>query len=115
MRSRYSAYVRGDVDYLAKTQTKPSEGTWEATRTWALGVTWTGLRIVDRAEGVVEFEARYLEGGQWVTLRERSLFVRDAAGRWIYDAGKPTVSTEKPARNEPCPCGSGKKFKQCHA
>lgn len=20
----------------------------------------------------------------------------------------------KPARNEPCPCGSGKKFKKCH-
>jgi preprotein translocase subunit SecA len=22
--------------------------------------------------------------------------------------------TEKVGRNEPCPCGSGKKFKQCH-
>ena len=24
------------------------------------------------------------------------------------------VSTDKTGRNEPCPCGSGKKFKKCH-
>ena len=35
-------------------------------------------------------------------------------GALSTSAGKPTVSTEKPARNEPCPCGSGKKLKQCH-
>jgi len=23
-------------------------------------------------------------------------------------------STQKVGRNDPCPCGSGKKFKQCH-
>lgn len=22
---------------------------------------------------------------------------------------------QRPGRNDPCPCGSGKKFKQCHA
>jgi len=28
---------------------------------------------------------------------------------------KPIVNTiPKVGRNEPCPCGSGKKFKQCH-
>ncbi len=26
---------------------------------------------------------------------------------------KPISSDGKPKRNEPCPCGSGKKFKQC--
>ena len=26
----------------------------------------------------------------------------------------PTRSTQKVGRNDPCPCGSGKKFKQCH-
>ncbi|MDQ6658274.1 MAG: SEC-C metal-binding domain-containing protein [Actinomycetota bacterium] len=24
------------------------------------------------------------------------------------------TSTKEPARNAPCPCGSGKKYKQCH-
>ena len=26
----------------------------------------------------------------------------------------PIVKSKKIGRNEPCPCGSGKKFKQCH-
>ena len=26
----------------------------------------------------------------------------------------PTVSEKKPGRNEPCWCGSGKKYKKCH-
>ena len=31
------------------------------------------------------------------------------------DAGQPFVRDEKKVgRNEPCPCGSGRKFKQCH-
>ncbi|MFY2560752.1 SEC-C metal-binding domain-containing protein, partial [Corallococcus terminator] len=25
------------------------------------------------------------------------------------------MSTKKPGRNDPCPCGSGKKYKACHA
>jgi len=25
-----------------------------------------------------------------------------------------TVTAEKVGRNDPCPCGSGKKYKQCH-
>jgi preprotein translocase subunit SecA len=33
------------------------------------------------------------------------------------DAGKPrTVVSDQPkiGRNDPCPCGSGKKYKKCH-
>ncbi|HHU7398081.1 SEC-C metal-binding domain-containing protein, partial [Pseudomonas sp. SIMBA_068] len=26
---------------------------------------------------------------------------------------QPIKAEEKPGRNDPCPCGSGKKFKQC--
>lgn len=121
MRSRYSAFARADVDYLARTQLKPSEGTWAETKEWAASVAWLSLEIVeqppnvvDHAPNVVEFIARYLEGDQVVALHERSTFVqRD--GAWIYDAGKPTVSQQKVERNQPCPCGSGRKFKQCHA
>jgi preprotein translocase subunit SecA len=38
----------------------------------------------------------------------------------VYNAGElsPTVPTRREAakvgRNDPCPCGSGKKFKKCH-
>ena len=27
---------------------------------------------------------------------------------------KPVIADKRPGRNEPCPCGSGKKFKNCH-
>ncbi|MFZ5444928.1 MAG: YchJ family protein [Myxococcota bacterium] len=121
MRSRYSAFARADVDYLARTQLKPSEGTWAETKQWAASVTWLSLEIVERERGgvaddagVVEFIARYLEGDRVVALRERSTFVR-RDGAWIYDAGKPSVTETRVERNQPCPCGSGRKFKQCHA
>lgn len=122
MRSRYTAFVKGEVGYLARTQTRPAEGTWEETKKWTLSVTWLSLEIVDRVEGgvhaasgIVEFIARYLEGGAVVALQERSAFVRGPANVWLYDSGKPEVSKTKVERNESCPCGSGKKFKQCHA
>jgi SEC-C motif domain protein len=122
MRSRYSAFVKGDVTYLARTQTKPADGTWAETKKWTLAVTWLSLEIVDRVEGgeraasgLVEFIARYLEGEMIVALHERSSFVRGRANAWLYDSGKPQVTTTKVERNQSCPCGSGKKFKQCHA
>lgn len=121
MRSRYSAFARADVAYLARTQLKPSEDTWADTKRWAASVAWLSLQIVDVAkggagdtEGVVEFIARYLEGARVVSLHERSTFVR-RDGAWLYDAGKPAVSEDRVERNQPCPCGSGRKFKQCHA
>jgi len=27
---------------------------------------------------------------------------------------KPVTAEDKPGRNDPCPCGSGKKYKKCH-
>ena len=87
MRSRYTAFVRGDVEHLLRT--------WHPdTRPAALeldpGVRWTGLEVLDRvggglfdAEGVVEFRAHHREGGRSGVQHERSRFRRDA-GRWVY-------------------------------
>jgi len=38
------------------------------------------------------------------------------AGAGPVGAGVETFvrSTQKVGRNDPCPCGSGKKYKQCH-
>ncbi|MBX7430911.1 YchJ family protein [Mycobacterium sp. Y57] len=86
MRSRYSAYVVGDGDYLWRTwhpRTRPQDVASDAT------VTWTGLEIVDRVgggpgddTGEVEFLARHPAG----VLHERSRFAR-RAGRWFYVDG----------------------------
>lgn len=32
----------------------------------------------------------------------------------IHNNGQPVRFNTKPTRNEICPCGSGKKFKNCH-
>ena len=39
-----------------------------------------------------------------------------AAGSETSQASKPTpvVNNKKLGRNDPCPCGSGKKWKKCH-
>ncbi len=35
-------------------------------------------------------------------------------GRKEPKKAEPVRNVQKVGRNEPCPCGSGKKFKQCH-
>ena len=67
--------------------------------------------------GEVEFVARYRSGGQTVSHHELSFFARED-GRWVFSGCEmnpkaPTVRLQKVGRNEPCPCGSGKKHKKC--
>ncbi len=128
MRARYSAYVLGEVDYVLATHDPSNrEGVdREATETWSKQAEWRGLEIVDRQAGgpgddagVVEFIARYQVKGQDLSHHERSRF-KKVDGTWFYLDGdmvkaKPVQRDQpKVGRNEPCPCGSGKKFKKCH-
>lgn len=91
MRSRYSAYALGRVDYLLATwhpDTRPDEldlGDPAATRWLGLEVKRHGLTGPDHA--IVEFVARYRTGGgPAVRLHEISRFVRED-GRWYYVDG----------------------------
>ena len=68
-------------------------------------------------EGVVEFEATYSQKGIRDVHHEIAAF-KKINGEWLYNTGmvRPTTvvrDTPKVGRNEPCPCGSGKKFKNC--
>ena len=129
MRSRYSAFVLGKVDYLFDTHhpgTRSSVERSEVER-WSTESEWLGLEILQATggaeedeEGEVEFIARYRDRtGRRHDHHERSIFKR-VEGRWyFFDAsGKPQVpsrrDTAKVGRNDPCPCGSGKKYKKCH-
>ncbi|HEY5803276.1 MAG TPA: YchJ family metal-binding protein [Lysobacter sp.] len=92
MRSRYSAFVLGDIDYLLATwhaSTRPPRldlGDTAATR-------WLGLEVKRHAmtgadSAIVEFVARYKVGGAAaVRLHETSRFVRED-GRWFYVDGE---------------------------
>ncbi|HCS13035.1 MAG: preprotein translocase subunit SecA [Zetaproteobacteria bacterium CG06_land_8_20_14_3_00_59_53] len=114
MRSRYTAYVLGRHDYLYATwhaSTRPQAGSLGGTQ-----LHWIGLQIV-RAQsggggGEVEFIAGFMDRGKAKMLHETSRFVREG-GRWCYVDGDCRVSDI--GRNDACPCGSGRKFKQCCA
>lgn len=117
MRSRYTAFVRHNSDYLQHSwheSTRPEQLQFEPD------VRWFGLQIVDcqvsKAEdkGWVEFIARFKGNGRLQSLHERSRFVREQ-GRWQYVDGQihQRPEAEKIGRNVLCPCGSGKKFKRC--
>lgn len=91
MRSRYSAYVLDDGDYLLATwhpSTRPAELTLDAR------LQWLGLDIrrcehggPDDEQGIVEFVARGKVNGRAERLHEVSRFVKEE-GRWFYVDGE---------------------------
>jgi len=90
MRSRYTAFVRRDHDYLLATwhpEQRPSRVRF------AMAQRWLGLQIIavdaggpDETQGTVEFIARFKQLGRTQRLHELSRFVREE-GRWYYRDG----------------------------
>jgi len=129
MRSRYVAYVMKNIDYIDETQTSSKEEDFdkdEALR-WAESSDWMGLEIKRTEQGtkkdstgLVEFVARYRDkqSGSEHQHHETAYFVNDNEN-WRFTVGKihglgPVVrSSPKVGRNDPCLCGSGKKYKKC--
>jgi SEC-C motif-containing protein len=88
MRSRYSAFVRGDVAYLLATwhsTQRPSDLKLETGGKW-LGLEIKQHRITGPDNAEVEFVARFRLAGRAVRQHERSRFVREN-GRWWYVDG----------------------------
>jgi SEC-C motif-containing protein len=127
MASRYVAYATGAIDYLISTHAPETRDDVDrgATEQWSKQSDWQGLEIVrteqggpDDSTGEVEFIARYRRGGNEHVHHERSQFKR-IDGRWFFVDGEPVThapvvrSGPKIGRNDPCPCGSGKKYKKC--
>jgi len=94
------------------------------TERWAKAVQWRGLTILatsgggaDETVGSVEFTARFTQDAIEQSHHEVSRF-RRLDGNWLYVDGDvirmPVVrAAPKIGRNDPCPCGSGRKYKQC--
>lgn len=128
MRSRFTAYATVQAEYLHKTNHPQTrlESTIEEIEDWAKENTWTKLEILNTdagtkndSNGVVEFKASYTDvSGKSQVHHERSTFVKEN-GQWLYKDGianPPANNTSKKVlRNDPCPCGSGKKYKKCCA
>lgn len=127
MRSRYSAYVKKRIEYL-KTSLHPDyrhDFDEKNTRHWAESSQWHGIEIVGKKdggpeddEGQVEFVVSFTQNGKRMTHHELGNFTK-VDGVWYFETGeavspKPVVREgPKIGRNDPCPCGSGLKFKKC--
>jgi SEC-C motif domain protein len=117
MRSRYTAFDRQNNEYLLSSwakETRPKQLDIDE-----VPVKWIGLEVLETEEGsaqddsgTVGFIATFIVSGHLCHLREKSRFLKED-GLWYYLDGVPKSSTTKIARNSPCPCGSGKKFKRC--
>lgn len=87
MRSRFSAYARGDAAYLARSwhpSTRPEGIELDAAMRWyRLTLHRTVDGGPDAATGVVDFEAAFRRGPERGAQREASRFVRHD-GRWVY-------------------------------
>jgi SEC-C motif-containing protein len=127
MRSRYCAYAMGVIDYLYQTSGPRVRKEFDAenSRKWAESAKWNGMEIV-KAEGgaetdttgTVEFIARYAVKENDFEHHEVAQFEK-VDNTWTFIDGK-IFGTEpmrreapKVGRNDPCVCGSGKKYKKC--
>ena len=137
MRSRYTASVKKEVAYLLETlhpDERPASGKNDSEGQEA-SIHWEKLEIFsskngarEDEEGEVGFVATYSDGADKKHHKEVSSFIKEE-GRWYYSqknskfqtaspSGPPPAKTftrkgPKVGRNDPCTCGSGKKYKKC--
>ncbi|MFI4937475.1 MAG: YchJ family protein [Candidatus Berkiellales bacterium] len=130
MRSRYTAFVKGQLDYLVATMRDPAAKKFdvEEVRSWLKDIQWQGLKVIDQrlkspTLGFVSFEARYLMNGIPEIITEKSEFHKkhsnqECRDQWFYVDGKPlnpqrSLKDKTINRNALCLCQSGKKYKHC--
>lgn len=125
MRSRYTAYTKGAMNYLYETTHPEYRKGYDhdGTKEWAENSDWQSLEIIaskgggaEDSVGEIEFKAKYVgEAGEHIH-HEVGRF-RKTGGVWYFTdgkmAGQMPIHAEKTGRNDPCICGSGKKFKKC--
>jgi SEC-C motif-containing protein len=95
MRSRYCAYVRGQIDYLVATTLAAVRTTdlWVNYKSTADSIQWIGLEVISVSQGgagdktgKVEFKASYIQDGEPAIHHEWSRF-RRSGGHWYYIDG----------------------------
>lgn len=123
MRSRYTAYTMANIDYIKATMRGNALIGFQEldAKHWAKRVRWVKLNVLNSSlenatTGYVEFEAQFVDGSRLKSIHEKSTFLREE-NQWFYIEGSniPTTHTQQTInRNTPCPCGSLRKFKNCH-
>lgn len=126
MRSRFTAHAIRDHAHLHRTFLATARLPYRPeTEGDAEALAWTRL-VVHAHEttaakpdsAFVDFSAFYQDDGIEHVIHEKSEFQR-IDGEWFYTravrSGPAPIKAAHPkvGRNDPCPCGSGKKYKQC--
>lgn len=93
MRSRYSAFVLGNIDYLQKSHhsnTRPNKKEKKEILKWSKSVQWVKLEVLKTYKGTsidtvgnVEFKAFFIEDGKIEVIHENSLFYKENQ-HWVY-------------------------------
>ncbi len=109
MRSRYSAYVLGEGQYLYDTCSSHLQKPEDILGIKEQKIEWLALKIHNYTSNEVTFSAYYRENRKIEVMKEHSFFVQNSG--WKYDKGE--LLNTSIQRNESCPCGSGKKYKRC--
>ncbi len=126
MRSRYTAYVLGKIDYIESSCTSQERAKFDRPEAQQIvkETKWLGLEVrhvegggKDDQTGKIELVFRFNHKGEAYAQRELALFSREK-GQWLYAGGEinpkePPQRVTKIGRNDPCSCGSGKKYKKC--
>lgn len=127
MRARYSAHVKTEINYIHDTiHIDRREGfDRKQSTSWSKNMDWVSLEILhtekggmDDDQGVVEFVARYRDKGKLCQHHEVAEFIKEDQNWYFVDGHTPRQEQSirkgpKIGRNQPCPCGSGKKYKKC--
>lgn len=127
LRARYTAFATCAMAFItATTHLRVREEFDEAAnRKWAESSTFTRLEILETVPDgefadYVTFEAHFTRNNQRDIHHERARF-ECLDGEWFFVSSeilKPQTiqyDAAKPGRNQPCPCGSGRKYKKCCA
>ncbi len=126
MRGRYSAFVKAEIAYLRSSHDPETREEFDpdSAEQWAKQAEWKEFEVLrceaggpSDSTGVVEFVAHYAVDGKPIDHHEISEF-RRVDEEWFFRDGHEvpvTVRRDQPkvGRNDPCPCGSGKKYKKC--
>lgn len=93
MRSRYSAFVLGIIDYLQLSHHslyRPSSTEATEIKKWTNSVDWIRLEVLNVSSGLerdsfgyVEFKAFFSEKGKIDCIHEHSKFCKEN-GNWVY-------------------------------
>jgi SEC-C motif-containing protein len=126
LQARYQAFVDGNIDYIVDTHHPETRGNLDrdSVESWSKDSVWLGMNIEEevkdsKEQAHITFNVCYEKDAETTNHLECAEF-RKEDGKWYYfDSEFPTPEPQrreepKLGRNDPCHCGSNKKFKKCH-